>query len=480
MTRIQFGGQAALLLAAVWPVAAAAAAPSASVAPAVAGPSLPAPAENPLRIDFARDPFLRFVDLKSPPMPFRETVSSAVAAYPAVEAAIATQAESVAVKTEVRSAVFPSLDANLIAGRSLARNLDGDKVFVERLSPTQRSDALIAADQLIYDFGATTARINAASARIKAAQNEVARAASETALRSVNAWYDVFTFQTLIALNASTIARYRQILADTRSRFERGIGTGSDVARAEAFLATAEVQGVAFQRRLDQARGTYRQFFGVEAPARLGRPDAPASSATSVEAARQLSRNAPPVAVAEALTNAAQQEVKVSRGEALPRLGARVTSNFYDLAGSGDNYDVRGELLLRYQFATGGAQSARIEQARARLKNRQFDTERVALESERDATVAFNDIALLEANVATLRDAYEANRVSRDMFVQQFLALRGTQLDLLDAEQDFFRSAADYVQGAVELDIARYVLLARTGELLPAFGLELSSHEINR
>lgn len=474
MTRILLGGQAALLLAVLWP------APVTAAPVAASAPALPAPADNPLRIDFARDPFLRFVDGKAPPLPFRETVSQAVAAYPAVEAAVATQAETVAVKTEVRSAVFPSLDANVIAGRSLARNLDGDKVFVERLSPTQRSDALIAADQLIYDFGATTARINAASARIKAAENEVARAASETALQAVNAWYDVFTFQTLLALNASTTARYRQILGDTRSRFERGVGTGSDVARAEAFLATAEVQGVAFQRRLDQARGTYRQFFGVEAPARLGRPETPASSATSVETARQLSRNAPPVAVAEALTSAAKQDVAATRGDALPRLGARVASNFYDLAGGGDNYDVRGELLLRYQFATGGAQSARVDQARARLKNRQFDTERVALESERDATVAFNDIALLEANVATLRDAYRANRVSRDMFFQQFLALRGTQLDLLDAEQDYFRAAANYLQGAVELDIARYVLLARTGELLPAFGIALSSRELNR
>lgn len=479
MTRILFGGQAALLLAALCPAAPAAAAPAAA-ASTPPGPSLPAPADNPLRIDFARDPFLRFVDLKGAPMPFRETVSGAVAAYPAVEAAIATQSETVAVKTEVRSAVFPNLDANVVAGRSLARNLDGDKVFVERLSPTQRSDAYVAADQLIYDFGATTARINAASARIKAAENEVARAASETALRAVNAWYDVFTYQTLVALNASTVTRYRQILSDTRDRFQRGVGTGSDVARAEAFLATAEVQGVAFQRRLDQARGTYRQFYGVEAPARLGRPDAPTSAATSVEAARQLSRNAPPVAVAEALASAAQQDVRASRGDALPRLGARITGNLYDLAGSADNYDVRGELLLRYQFATGGAQSARVEQARARLKNRQFDTERVALESERDATVAFNDIALLEANVVTLRDAYQANRVSRDMFFQQFLALRGTQLDLLDAEQDFFRSAADYLQGAVELDIARYVLLARTGELLPTFGIQLSSHELNR
>jgi adhesin transport system outer membrane protein len=348
------------------------------------------------------------------------------------------------------------------------------------LSPSQRNDATLAADQLIYDFGATSSRIHAASARVKAAQAEVERVATDTALRAVAAYYDVLTFQTLVELNAAQVTRHRQILADTRARFTQGVGTGSDVARAEAYLADAEVSGARFQRRLDSARGSFREIYGSDAPLHPARPVPPASQAETVDAAIALSKFAPAVVAAAAQTAAARDDLSAVKGDALPRLSAGVTGNLYDLSGGANNYDVRGQILLRQTFSTGGASIARIAQARARYTGAEFTTQRIANETARDAGVAWTDIALLEATTATLQDAYAANRRSRDMFVEQFHVSRGTLLDLLRAEQDYFNAAANYLQGAVELDVARYTLLARTGELLPVFGLAFTSHELVR
>jgi adhesin transport system outer membrane protein len=443
-------------------------------------PRLPPPSTEPLNIDFARDPFLNFVRTASPPDTFRATIGAAVEVHPAVAAAAQSTLEARAVKTEVRAGLMPKIDAELIAGRSLARNLSGDKVFVERLSPTQRSDAIANADQLIFDFGATSSRVNAASARIKAAQAEVARVATDTALRSVAAYYDVLTFQTLIEINAATVTRFRQILSDTRARFTQGLGSGGDVARAQAFLADAQVNGVKFQRRLDEARGNYRELFGADAPLHLARPVPPKTDAHSFDEALARSHDAPAVSAASAQTAAARDDWRATKGDALPRLSAGVTGSLYDIAGGANNYDVRGQLLLRQTFTVGGASSARIAQAKARYEREQFTTTRIADETARDAGVAWQNIALLEQSTATLIDAYEANRRARDMFVEQFRVSRGTQLDLLRAEQDYSTSAANYLQGAVELDVARYVLLARTGELLPVFGIAITSREAGR
>ena len=437
--------------------------------------TLPPPSGEPQRIDFAADPFLRFIETAAPAEPFRAKIGDAVAAHPAVAAALATEAETTAVRTEVRSGLFPRLDGQVVAGRSLARNLGGDKVFVERLSPTQRSDIVVAVDQLLYDFGATASRIGAANARIRAAEADVARTATETALRAVTAYYDVLTFQTLIELNDASVARHAQILADTRARFDQGLGSGGDVARAEAFLADVKVQGVRYQRRLDTARGSYREVFGEDAPLHLARPRAATSSAQSLDAAQALSRNAPPVAVAAARTAAARDDLAAAHDDGLPRISGGVTSSIYDIAGGANNYDVRGQLVLRQALSLGGATGARTAQARARYDREGFNTDRIASESARDAGVAWSDIALLEASTATLRNAYAANRRSRDIFVEQFRVSRGTLLDLLRAEQDYFASAANYLQGAVELDVARYVLLARTGEMLGVFGIDLRS-----
>jgi len=442
--------------------------------------TLPPPSGNPMKIDFSRDPFLRFMRDATPPQPFRETVGSAVQVHPAVTAAVESQLEASAVRTEVRAGLFPKLDAQVIASRSLARNLQGSKTEVERLSPTFRNDAIAAVDQLVYDFGATSSRVSAASARVKAAQSEVARVATDTALRAVSAYYDVLTFQILIELNAASVARHQQILADTRTRFKQGMGSGSEVAQAEAFLADVQVQGVRFQRRLDSARGTYRELYGADAPLHLTRPLPPGSSARSIADALLLSRDAPAVSAAAAQTAAAKGDWAAAKGDALPRVSAGVTGSLYDLSGGANDYDVRGQVVLRQTLTAGGASSARIAQARARYNRAEDVTTRIANESARDAGVAWTDIALLEDSTATLANAYEANRRSRDMFVETFRVSRGSLLDLLRAEQDYFNSAANYLQGAVELDVARYALLARTGEMLPVFGIELTSREMGQ
>jgi outer membrane protein, adhesin transport system len=480
MTSLRTGAARALLLAAAVVATAGAAAATPADALPTGTATLPPPSGDPLHIDFARDPFLRFMHDAAAPESFRAAVGAAVDAHPAVAAAIQNEAESTAVRTEVRSGLFPGLDAQLVGERSVARSLTGEQVFIEQLSPTQRNDATLAADQLLYDFGATSSRIHAASARIKAAQAEVERVATDTALRAVTAYYDVLTFQTLVELNAAQIDRHRQILTDTRARFVQGLGTGSDVARAEAYLADAEVAGMRYQRRLDAARGSYREVYAADAPVHPARPAPAASQAASEDAAVALSKTAPPVAAAAAQTAAARDDLSASKGDALPRLSASVTGNLYDLSSGTDNYDVRARILLRQTFSTGGASIARVDEARARYNSAEFTTQRIANESARDASVAWTDIALLEANTATLQDAYAANRRARDMFVGQFRVSRGTLLDLLRAEQDYFNAAANYLQGAVELDVARYTLLARTGELLPVFGLAFTSHEIAR
>ena len=42
---------------------------------------------------------------------------------------------------------------------------------------------------------------------------------------------------------------------------------------------------------------------------------------------------------------------------------------------------------------------------------------------------------------------------------------------MLRVEQDYVAAASAYLQGAIERDLARYTLLARTGEILPLFGV---------
>ncbi|WP_419816749.1 TolC family protein [Glacieibacterium sp.] len=454
--------------------AAALAQPTVAVTPPAAAISLPEPSGAPQSIDFDRDPLIRFSHAAVPARPFLDTLGRAVEVHPNVAAAIADAQSREGVRTQVRAGLFPQVDASLVTQRSLANRFQSGDTFIESLAPRTRADAVINADQLIYDFGATGSRISAANDRIRAARAEVERVAGDTALRAVNAWYNVLGYQMLVELSDAMAKRQRAILADVRTRVVQGFGAAGDVARAEAVLADTEVQAARYGRALEQARGRYRETFGTDAPDHLSRPLPPRSEAQSLDNAQAMSRQSPAVAAALRRAEAARRDYRAARADGLPRLSAGVNGSRYDVF-TGSDYDVRGTISLRQSLFAGGAQRGRIDEASAVSRQAGFIADQVINESERDAGIAFTDVKSLTITEATLETAYIANRRSRDSYVEQFRVSRGTLIELLRAEQDYYSAAANYLQGIIELDVARYALLTRTGEILPAVGVKLST-----
>lgn len=463
--------QAAIFVTAlVTSVLANAATPGAVLAPT----TLPPPSGAPQSLEATRDPLIGFVHQATDPAAFRTTVGAAVVAHPAVKEAIAVQSETRQVRAEARASLLPTVNLDLTGDRSLARHFEGQQNIIDRLRPKERVDARAMAEQLLFDFGATSNRIRAASARIKAAEADVRSIAGETAIRAVSAYYDVLAYQTFVDLGQAFIERHREILEDTRLRFRQGYSPAGDIARVEAYLADAEGRVAGYERRLAAARARYIEAFGTQAPHHVVRPLAPQSAATDYDQALALSRANPAVAAREAQTLSAKREWRAAHADGLPRLSAVVDATRYDLANENHDYDVRGRLVLRHTLFSGGRISARANQARARLQQAEFAAERVVQESARDAGIAFEDVQVLERQTETLERAYFANRRTRDLFVEQFKVSRGTLLDLLRTEQDYFEAATAYLQSVMELDVARYVLLDRTGEILGQFGVTFS------
>ena len=441
-------------------------------APSSAQVVLPAPSREPQAIDFASDPLLGFLAHTVPPEAFRQAIADAVASHPASGEAAAGTTVAVAARRQIRSGLFPALNASIVASRSLARGFENDSVIVESLAPRGRTDALLGAEQLLFDFGATSSRIAGASARVRAARAEAGRSATATTLDAVETWYQLLGYQALNELSAALVERHRSILGDTRTRVSAGLGAGGDTVRAEASLADAIADSARYARTLADVRARWRQVFGREAPLRPDRPAAPPSLAGDVAIGMTMSHNVPEVAIALAAAEALRAEARAVRGDALPRLSAGVGGTRYDAFRSGNNYDVRGQLVLRQSLSLGGAETARIREARARARAAEFAGDRVTAEAERDAEAAFADARILDDSVNALAGAYRANRRSRDTMAEQVRLSRGSLYDLLRAEQEYFVAAQGLLQGSIERDIARYRLLARTGELLPVFDID--------
>jgi adhesin transport system outer membrane protein len=190
-----------------------------------------------------------------------------------------------------------------------------------------------------------------------------------------------------------------------------------------------------------------------------------------------LSRASPGVAAAQAREESAEREWRAARADRLPRLTGVLDATQYDVLDEARDYDIRGRVVLRHNLFAGGRTRARANQALSRLRQAEFAAERIVNESGRDAGIAYEDVRVLEKQFETLERAYIASRRTRDLFVEQFKVARGSLLDVLQAEQDYFESATSYLQGSMELDVARYVLLARTGELLDHFDVAFSFND---
>ena len=441
-----------------------------AAAPAPAQLVLPAPLTDPRAIDFTTDPVLNFLTSPTPGDAFATAVAAAVIRHPALIEAAATPDTASAQRREVRAALVPTLSAALVGSQSLTRDFIDTSAAVERLLPRGRADAGITADQLLFDFGATNGRIAGATARLRAATAETDRAATDIALSAAQAWHQIIAYQALVELSDARIGRHRTIVSDTRDRVTAGVGAGGDIARAETGLADAIGDGARNARSLAAAQARYREIFKTDPAKQLSRPQITAPALT-LDAAMTRSHRTPEVITAEALAESARAEARATRADALSHLSAGVAATRYNVFGAGPNHDVRGQFLLRQTLSTGGAEAARTTAATARARAATAAADRTRHEAERDAAAALADAQILAVAVTALGDAYRANRRNRDIMAEQFRLSRGSLIDLLRTEDDYFAAASPLILGSIERDLAAYTLLARTDDLLRHFAI---------
>lgn len=450
------------------PLSSAAPAPAAPRA-AGATPLLPTHSGDPMAIDMANDPLLRIADQTAPLDLFRRIVAETVARAPASAEAEATRDEADAAISEAKSERVPTIDLTLSSYRVLSRNFGNNpENVIEQARPNRRTDQLIAVDQLLMDGGAANARIAAAQARLRGADLDVEGAADRTALETIGAWYDVFTYRSLVELSTAFTQSQRELRAMVAERIARGVSAPADITRVDSYIANAETRLARFRRQAQQADARFEALTGRPPPPGLAR--APFAGATmSRDLAALRAAEAPGVRSARAAADAARRDAKAARADMFPTLSAGLDAGRYGIYETPRDYDVRARLTIRQRLFGGLPERAKQVEARARTSDAR--AERIASDAMRDAEIAWSDVAALEEQRTAIQATYIASRRSRDAIAERFRVSTGSLFDVIGAEDSYFDTAASFIQALTELDAARYVLLSRTGTLLPALGL---------
>lgn len=431
---------------------------------------LPAPSEDPLRLDTRNDPILAIARQGGDRVAFDRAIQAAVARHPAVDEAIARQDEARAARNEARTLELPVVDMSMSYFRVLDRQFSNDPQNVlERSRPRERTDQILRVQWPIFDFGTAKARIGAGNQRLRAATAAIDDVSTRLALQGVQAWYQVYGYRALVRLAEAFLANQTDLRAAIDDRIRQGVSAPGDKAQVESYIAAAQTQLAGFRRNVAQAEAQYQQVTGSPAPGALGRAPVADGYTVTRERAEADSANTPPVLAARRQAEAARYDLRAAKADSLPGVALGVDTGRYGLLENGGDYDVRGSVTISHRILGGADQ--RIDQYAARARGADASFERVKLEAARDAAIAWSDVDALEDSAQAIEANYLATRQSRDVLVERFRVARGTLFDVLGAETNYFNVATRYIETVTELDIARYTLLARTGRLLDTFGI---------
>ena len=423
-----------------------------------------------MRIRATDDPLIALLRTTAPTTLMQQIVAETIARAPEAAEAEATRDEAGAALGEAKAARRPTVDLTITSYKVLSRNFGNNiENVIEEARPGRCTDQLLNVDQLLLDGGSTSARIGAARDRLRAAETDILGAQDRVALQTLASWYDVFTYRSLVALSTAFAASQRELRVMVQERIRRGVSAEADVARVDSYIASADARLARFRRIEAQATARFQSLTGTPPPLGLARAPFVGQAAVSKDLAVVQAVDVPAVRTARALAEASRNDATAARADRLPTLSAGLDTGRYGIYETPRDYDVRARLTLRQRLWGGVEERAQQAQARARATEARAD--RVSIEAARDAEIAWSDVQALEEQRTALEATYIASRRSRDSIAERFRVASGTLFDVIGAEDSYFETAVGYLQAVTELDASRYVLLSRTGQLLPALGI---------
>jgi adhesin transport system outer membrane protein len=377
-------------------------------------------------------------------------------------------------REQVRGEYLPQVDLALGYGTD-SHSDAGTRDRDEEHEFDQRTEASIILVQPLYHGGDIKRRVAVETERQTSAEMRIMDNAEALALDAIIAHLDVWRQRELLGLTDRNARAHRAILSQVQERTQSGAGSIADVIQIKGRLALILSSRAGILADQAAAEASYHRLTGI-LPGELHLPEdyksqLPENKETILSSARQ---NNPKMAALSADIRAAAQEVEVRKASFLPRINFEASSTYRDGEESSTTYTHNNAIMLRarWNLYNGGSDLAAREAAAARKRQLSSDRQNQyeLLVEEIDATWSQHQATLAQSE--SYAEAVSYNDQTRSAYAEQFVVGQRSLLDLLDAENEYFQSAAQLLTTEVNEMIAIYRLLALSGELLASLNLQ--------
>ena len=329
--------------------------------------------------------------------------------------------------------------------------------------------ASVTANELLYDFGQTTEKWNAAKATLQSQEENYRNFDVQVAFNLRSAYYTAAAARALLKVAEETLRNQEAHLRQIQGFVEAGTRPEIDLAQARTDRANAKVQLINAQVAYDTDKALLNQAMGVERGTDYEVADPPADAVpgedTGTDALLPVAIKARP----DLLSLSRQIEsqgltTKSIKGGYAPSLGvsAGLTDQGYEI----DNlvWNWTAKLVLNWQIFGGGITDAQMREARANtaVLRAQYELQRQQVRA--DVEQARLGVRATKAAIEATHEAAVNARVRLNLAEGRYQAGVGNVIELGDSQVALTAAAAQEVQAVFNLATARARLLQSLGQ----------------
>ncbi len=327
------------------------------------------------------------------------------------------------------------------------------------ISQKTASNLQISAQMLLYDFGRSQKRKAVARENVLSLRDALVGVEQKVLLRAVSAYANVLREGSIVALRENNLRLIGEQLRATKDRFDVGDVTRTDVAFAEARVASSKAALAAARGNLAVAREEYRAAIG-HYPGNLQPLPAPPATAASLAAARAIARqNHPDLSQARRGVKIADLNAEIAAAGVLPTLSGTAQ---VAIDQDGNDSSAVG-LQLSGPIYQGGAIAARDRKAAAQRDAARAGLHLAGASVDQNVGDAWARLSVAGAGLEATAQQIRAARVALRGATQEAEVGSRTTLDVLNAEQELLDAQASEVSARTDRYLAVYNLLAAMG-----------------
>lgn len=407
-------------------------------------------------------------------MQLQEAVSMALQTHPEI-AAGNHRTTAARLRTKAAFAGYlPTLDARAATGFENAdtpttRGQTGDD------EDLHREEFTLTLRQNLFDGFETSHLVATASEGAVSREHQARSEAEELGLTVIQAYLDVLRTQRAVALAQENVDNHQAIKYLVQQRVDGKVASRPEINQASARTIEAETDLFRAHGQLEETIASFYSWVGAvpeslidpEPPVDMFSADRDTGIATSLETNPAVLRAA--AEILRAKYNWQRRQAAFS-----PKVAAEFSlSRDRNLTGvPGSSHVAQAMLVMTCNLAAGGRDMYRSAEAYALLLAAQENLLSIRRQTTERTSIAYHNWMTAQSRRSAFESQVLENTLVKAAFLEQYRVGKRTLLDLLESEQELFRSKSNYLADLFQEKLAIYRILAVQGKLLTAIGVE--------